>query len=187
MERNEDFNFKQIPGEKIDDNRPKTQAKPLISIITAYYNCKKYIMQTANSILNQTFPYWEWIIMNDGSNEEGTEELLSKLENMDSRIHVYNQKNAGRLEARDNAIKKSNCDFIFVLDSDDMIDKTYLECAYFTMKTNPDATWAYADTITFDGQNFLWKKVFNCEQEKRENILPVCALIKKDALLEVGA
>ena len=186
MERNEDFNFKQIPGEKIDDNRPKTQAKPLISIITAYYNCKKYIMQTANSILNQTFPYWEWIIMNDGSNEEGTEELLSKLENMDSRIHVYNQKNAGRLEARDNAIKKSNCDFIFVLDSDDMIDKTYLECAYFTMKTNPDATWAYADTITFDGQNFLWKKVFNCEQEKRENILPVCALIKKDALLEVG-
>lgn len=186
MERNEDFNFKQIPGEKLDAKRPKAQEKPLISIITAYYNCKKYIMQTANSILNQTFPYWEWIIVNDGSNEEGTQELLSKLENMDSRIHVYNQKNAGRLEARDNAIKKSNCDLIFVLDSDDMIDKTYLECAYFTMKTNPDATWAYADTVTFDGQNFLWKKVFDCEQEKKENILPVCALIKKDALLEVG-
>ena len=72
-----------------------------------------------------------------------------------------NQKNAGRLEARDNAIKKANCDLVFVLDSDDMIDKTYLECAYFTMKTNPDATWAYGDTVTFDGQNFLWKKVFD--------------------------
>lgn len=186
MEKNEDFNFKQIPGEVLNTEFIKTNKKPVISIITAYYNCKKYIMETANSILNQTFPYWEWIIVNDGSAEEGTKELLTKLENMDSRIHVYNQKNAGRLEARDNAIKKSNCDLIFVLDSDDMIDKTYLECAYFTLKTNPDATWAYADVVTFDGQNFLWKKVFDCEQEKKENILPVCALIKKEALLEVG-
>ena len=186
MEKNEDFNFKQIPGEVLEKDLAVYDGKPVISIITAYYNCKKYIMQTANSILNQTFPYWEWIIVNDGSNEEGTKEILSELEKMDSRIHIYNQKNAGRLEARDNAVKKAKCDLIFVLDSDDMIDKTFLECAYFTMKTNPDATWAYADTVTFDGQNFLWKKVFDCEQEKKENILPVCALIKKEALLEVG-
>lgn len=186
MEKNENFNFKQIPGEVLEKNLAIHDGKPLVSIITAYYNCKNYIMQTANSVINQTFPHWEWIIMNDGSNEEGTEEILSKLEKMDSRIHVYNQENAGRLAARDNAVKKSNCDLVFILDSDDMIDKTYIECAYFTMKTNPDATWAYADTITFDGQNFLWKKVFDCEQEKKENILPVCALIKKDALLEVG-
>ena len=186
MEKNEDFNFKQIPGESLDKNRPKAKEKPLISIITAYYNCAKYIEQTANSILNQTFPYWEWIIMNDGSTEKGTKDLLDKIEKMDERIHVYNQKNAGRLEARDNAIKKANCDLVFILDSDDMIDKTYLECAYFTMKTNPDATWAYGDTVTFDGQNFLWKKVFDCEQEKKENILPVCSLIKKQALIDAG-
>ena len=186
MEKNEDFNFKQIPGDVLEKDRIKEMGKTLISIITAYYNCKKYIFETANSILNQTFPYWEWIIMDDGSNEEGSKETFEELEKLDSRIHVYHQKNAGRLEARDNAIKKSKCELIFVLDSDDMIDKTYLECAYFTMLTNPDATWAYADTVTFDGQNFLWKKVFDCEQEKRENILPVCSLIKKKALLEVG-
>ena len=186
MEKNEDFNFKQIPGDVLEKDRIKEMGKTLISIITAYYNCKKYIFETANSILNQTFPYWEWIIMDDGSNEEGSKETFEELEKLDSRIHVYHQKNAGRLEARDNAIKKSKCELIFVLDSDDMIDKTYLECAYFTMLTNPDATWAYADTVTFDAQNFLWKKVFDCEQEKRENILPVCSLIKKKALLEVG-
>ena len=186
MEKNEDFNFKQIPGDVLEKDRIKEMGKPLISIITAYYNCKKYIFETANSILNQTFPYWEWIIMDDGSNEEGSKETFEELEKLDSRIHVYHQKNAGRLEARDNAIKKAKCELIFVLDSDDMIDKTYLECAIFTMLTNPDATWAYADTVTFDGQNFLWKKVFDCEQEKRENILPVCSLIKKKALLEVG-
>lgn len=185
MEKNEDFNFKQIPGQKLNITS-KNSGKPLISIATGYYNCKDYIMQTAYSVLNQTFPYWEWNIINDGSTEEGTNEILSKLEKLDSRIHVYNQKNAGRLEARDNAVKKANCDLVFILDSDDCIDKTFLECAYFTLLTNPDATWAYADTITFDGHNFLWKKLFECEQEKKENILPVCALIKKQAIFDVG-
>ena len=185
MEENKNFNFKQIPGLELNKDILNS-GEPLISIATAYYNCKDYIMQTAYSVINQTFPYWEWNIINDGSTEEGTTEILEQLENLDSRIHIYNQKNAGRLNARDNAVKKANCDLVFILDSDDVIDKTYLECSYFTMLTNPDATWAYADTVTFDGQNFLWKKVFDCEQEKKDNILPVCALIKKKAILDVG-
>ena len=181
----EDFDFKLQPGQKLERSA-KPSGKPLISIATAYYNCKDYIMQTANSILNQTFPFWEWNIVNDGSKEEGTKEILEKLEKLDSRIHVINQENAGRLVARDNAVKKAKADLVFILDSDDVIDKTYLECAYFTMLTNPDATWAYADTVTFDGQEFLWKKLFDCEEEKKENLLPVCALIKKQAILDVG-
>lgn len=185
MEKNEDFNFKQIPGRKLNI-KSKNSGEPLISIATGYYNCKEYIMQTANSVLNQTFPYWEWNIINDGSTEEGTDEILSELEKLDSRIHVYKQQNAGRLEARDNAVKKAKCDLVFILDSDDCIDETFLECAYFTLLTNPDATWVYSDTVTFDGHNFLWKKLFECEQEKKENILPVCALIKKQAIFDVG-
>jgi len=77
MEENENFNFKQIPGQKLEVNSIN-DGKPLISIATAYYNCKEYIMQTAYSILNQTFPYWEWNIVNDGSTEEGTEEILKE-------------------------------------------------------------------------------------------------------------
>lgn len=185
MENNKDFNFEQVPGKVLDKNLSINDGKPLISIATAYYNCKDYIMQTAYSVLNQTFPYWEWNIINDGSTEEGTSEILKEVESLDSRIHVYNQENAGRLVARDNAIKKANSDLVFILDSDDCIDKTYLECAYFTMLTNPDAAWAYTDSVTFDGQNFLWKKVFDCEQEKKENILTVTALIRKQAILDV--
>lgn len=185
MEKNEDFNFKQIPGERLNIIA-KNKGEPLISIATAYYNCKDYIMQTAYSVLNQTFPYWEWNIINDGSTEKETDKILSKLEKLDDRIHVYNQENKGRLEARDNAVRKAKSDLVFILDSDDCIDKTFLECAYFTLLTNPDATWAYADVVTFDGHNFLWKKLFECEQEKRENILPVCALIRKQAIFDVG-
>ena len=67
MEKNEDFNFKQVPGLELNKVCSK-EGEPLISIATAYYNSKDYIMQTAYSVLNQTFPFWEWNIVNDGSN-----------------------------------------------------------------------------------------------------------------------
>lgn len=185
MKESENFNFKQVPGQNLEI-KSINDGEPIISIATAYYNNKKYIMQTAYSILNQTFPYWEWNIINDGSTEEGTDEILKQIEKLDKRIHVYNQENKGRLETRDNAVKKAKCDLVFIIDSDDVIDKTYLECAYFTMLTNKDATWAYSDLVTFEGKEFLWKKLFDSEQEKKENLLPVCALIRKQAILDVG-
>ena len=48
MEENKNFNFKQIPGEVLENNVIKSEGKPLISIITAYYNCKKYINMLFN-------------------------------------------------------------------------------------------------------------------------------------------
>lgn len=180
------FDYKMVPGQEIIKNKSINDKEPIISIITAYYNCKKYIRQTANSIINQTFPYWEWIIINDGSTEEGTEETLQEIAALDSRIKIFNEKNQGRIIARDTAISKSQCDLIFVLDSDDVIDRTMLECCYWTLKTNPKASWVYADLVNFDGQEFLWKKIFDCNIEKKENIISVCALIKKEALLDVG-
>ncbi len=186
MEKNENFNFEVVPGREIKKKLALNDGEALISIATAYYNCKDYIMQTAYSILNQTFPYWEWNIVNDGSTEEGTKDILEEVAKLDSRIHIINQENQGRLVARDNAVKTAKSDLVFILDSDDCIDETYLETAYFSMLTNPDASWAYSDLVTFDGKKFLWKKIFDCEEEKKENLLPVCALIKKQAILDVG-
>lgn len=59
------FDYTFEPGKFLNKELSIPEGKPLISIITAYYNCKEYIMQTANSVLNQTFPYWEWVIVND--------------------------------------------------------------------------------------------------------------------------
>ena len=180
------FDYSMLPGKELSKIKYNNDGEPLISIITGYYNCKKYIKETANSIINQTFPYWEWIIINDGSTEEGTEETLKEIANMDSRIKIYNEKNQGRILARDTAISKAKCDLLFIIDSDDMIDRTMLECCYWTLQTNPKASWVYADLVNFDGQEYLWKQIFECEKEKKENILPVCSLIRKEALLDVG-
>lgn len=180
------FDYSMVPGKILNQKQPINDKEPIISIITGYYNCKSYIKQTAYSILNQTFPYWEWIIINDGSTEEGTKEILEEIASLDHRIKIFNEKNQGRIKTRDTAIKKAKCDLLFILDADDVIDKTMLECSYWTLKTNPKASWVYADLVNFDGQEFLWKQIFNIETEKKENIIPVCSLIKKEVLLEVG-
>jgi glycosyltransferase involved in cell wall biosynthesis len=162
--------------------------KPLISIVTPYYNSQKYIEETANSIFNQTFPYWEWIIVDDESTDEEAVTKLETIKKMDSRIKVFRKNNEGPAAARDYALKRTNpsTKYIMFLDSDDQIDKTYFECCYWTLETHPEASWACTDVINFDGQEFLWRKWYNPEWEKDENILMMCSFVRKSAIEEVG-
>ena len=65
------FDFNNRPIKLNQNNKLVVENfEPVISVITAYYNGKKYIDETVNAILNQTYPYFEWIIVNDGSTDE---------------------------------------------------------------------------------------------------------------------
>ena len=122
IEKNVFFDFKKQPG-KIKIDRIKIN-NPKISVITSYYNYKDYIMQTYYSLNNQTFPYWEWIIVNDGSTEDGTEEILNNLKSLDERIKVYDKVNEGLAKGRDYGISKASTELIFPLDADDLMEPT---------------------------------------------------------------
>ena len=61
--------------------------KPIISIITPFYNAEEYIEETAKSLLSQTFTNFEWIIVDDGSKKQA-KERLKEIEKKDSRIKV---------------------------------------------------------------------------------------------------
>lgn len=75
---------------------------------------------------------------------------------------------------------------IFPLDSDDLMDKTMLECSYFALKSFPKATWAYADVVGFGSMRYLDSKPFNVEKMKTDNQITATALIRKDRVLELG-
>lgn len=183
------IDYSKTPGRKLEKIEFEGQEnEPIISIVTAYYNSQKYIEQTANSILNQTFPTWEWIIVDDGSTEKEAIEKLNEIEKMDKRIRILHKKNGGPAETKDYGIERANpkSKYIMILDSDDLINKTYLECAYWTLETNPDAGWTYTDVINFDGQEFLWRKWFDPEWQKKENLLVQASMVRKDKLQEIG-
>lgn len=178
------------PGRKLNkiDFEIDDKQEPIISIITPYYNSQKYIEETANSIFNQTFPYWEWIIIDDASTEEEAQSKLKEIQKKDERIKVFHKNNEGPAAARDYGLARTHpsTKYIMFLDSDDQIDKTYFECCYWALETNPKASWACSDVINFDGQEFLWRKWYNPEWEKDENILMMCSFVRKSAIEEVG-
>ena len=80
----------------------------LVSIITPTYNHEKFIGKCIESVLAQSYPHWEQIIVDDGSND-GTEEIVASYN--DERIKYIKQENKGiwRLkETYNKALKNSN-------------------------------------------------------------------------------
>lgn len=183
------MNYKNYPGKELKKYGDLlNKNKPTIAIITPFYNSGEIVMETFNSIMNQTYPYFEWIIVDDGSTKKESLNLLKKLESSDPRIKTFTKKNEGPAMARDYGISKISKDvkYVFFLDSDDLIDPTTLECLYWALETNKDASFAYTTVVNFGAREFLWEKYFTVSQEKEENLITVSSLVRKEDLLEVG-
>ncbi|MBR2543500.1 sugar transferase [Candidatus Saccharibacteria bacterium] len=99
--------------------------KPLVSIIIPVFNGEKVILETINSIWQQTYKNWEAIIVDDVSTD-GTRELLKKVKSRKIRV-IKLRKNGGAAKARNRGIQEAKGDFICFLDADDLWHPEKLE------------------------------------------------------------
>lgn len=120
-----------------DMDKKKTQTDyGLVSIITPNYNCGRYIEQTINSVLKQSYRHWEMLIQDDCSTDGSYETALNYM-HKDSRIKVErNERNCGAAATRNNAIRRSNGQWLAFLDSDDLWKPEKLELQLKWMKDN---------------------------------------------------
>ncbi len=176
-----EFNFKLEPGRKLYNNREYVETFPLISVIVPFYNSEKFIEQTIKSILNQTFPSYEILIIDDGSTNKMALEKLEQIKELDKRIKVFHKQNEGLATTRDYGASKSNehARYLMFIDDDDLIEPTFLECGFWTLETNKDAAWAYSDSLGFGAIEYTWNKYFSSEKMKKENDLVSAALVRK--------
>ncbi len=107
----------------------------LVSIITPCYNGSKYIIETIESVLNQTYKNWEMIIVDDGSKDESSQ-IIKKYVNQDQRIKYIYQNNAGSAAARNNGIRNATGRYIVLLDADDIWDEDFLTEQLAFMRKN---------------------------------------------------
>lgn len=106
------------------------------SVIIPLYNKEKYITQTLESVLSQSFTNFEVIIVNDGS----TDMSLAEVEKIyDDRIKIFNQKNKGASAARNFGIDVSKTDYIAFIDADDLWHKEHLQIIYNLIADYPKA------------------------------------------------
>jgi len=108
---------------------------PDISIIVPVYKVEKYIHRCVDSILSQTFPNFELILVDDGS-PDTCGKICDDYAKKDSRIHVIHQKNGGLSAARNTGIdyvmKSSGSHWLAFVDSDDWVHPDYLKVLYQT-------------------------------------------------------
>ena len=121
---------------------------PKVSVILPVYNVEPYLDEALCSLENQTLKDIEIIAVNDGSTDN-SEEILKRHQAKDNRIGYYNQTNQGQAAARNLALKHATGEFIYCMDSDDVIVEDTLETCYnYINKTK-------ADFIFFDGDILL--------------------------------
>lgn len=124
-------------------------SKPLVSIITPSYNSEEYIDETIQSVLAQTYPNWEMIIVDDFS-KDSTKDIVKRYISSDNRIKLFElTHNSGPSVARNTAISKAKGSFIAFLDSDDVWLPNKLEVQVAYMLDN-NYTFTYTPSIQID-------------------------------------
>jgi len=98
---------------------PQVADLPLVSVIVPAYNAEAYVEQTLKSLLDQTYPNLEIIVVDDGSTD-GTAQRVEAMAREHSRIRLVRQPNRGVAAARNRAIEESRGEFIAPVDADDI-------------------------------------------------------------------
>lgn len=180
------FEHYEQPGLSLKRKLNLYNQKPLVSVITPFYNAGRFFEQTFNCIMNQTFPWFEWIIVNDGSTNQKDIDTLNRLAVLDNRIRIINQKNMGLAAARNTGFREAKTDIVTQIDADDIISPQFLEYTFWGLYYNQDADWTYTWSTGFWGQHYLWREHWDAERLRTFNFLIEIATIRKRAWKEVG-
>ncbi|MGL5196776.1 MAG: glycosyltransferase family 2 protein [Chroococcales cyanobacterium] len=116
---------------------------PEISIIIPAYNAESTLVETIESVLQQTFTDFEILVINDGS-QDCTQTLAEAIP--DPRVQVLTYPNGGVCAARNRGISRAKGKYIAFLDADDLWTGDKLELQWAALQENPQAGVAYSST-----------------------------------------
>lgn len=139
-----------------------------VSVIIPIYNVEKYLTECLESIINQTLKDIEIILINDGSTDN-TYEIIEKYQKIDNRIKVINQINQGQSVARNNGLEISVGEYVYFMDSDDLLELTALETCYVKSKKENLDFLIFDSDIFFE--NLDLEKKYNNFKKNREKKL----------------
>lgn len=130
--------------------------KVKVSVIIPVYNVQDYLEETLNSILNQSLREIEILAINDGSTDKSFE-ILEIYRKKDRRIKIISQENQGQSIARNKGIDLSKGEYIYFMDSDDLIELNLLEDCYKLSILNK-LDFLFFDALSFS-ENFEKEKL----------------------------
>lgn len=110
---------------------------PVVSVIITVYNGEEHVEQAINSVLQQSLPEFELVIVDDGSDDQ-TPQILANTQAGDSRVRVITMPRIGRAKALNLGWKESTGTYIAILDADDLAEPDRLEKQVAFLKSHPE-------------------------------------------------
>ncbi|MBM2832896.1 MAG: glycosyl transferase family 2 [Candidatus Brocadiaceae bacterium] len=126
--------------------------RPSVSVIMSVYNGERFMAAAIESILNQTFTNFEFLITDDGSTDE-TPAILCAYASKDDRVRVIRQKNAGLTDTLNRMVKIAQGEFVARMDADDLSFPERLKRQIEKMREKPDYLVTGCWFRTLDGNN----------------------------------
>lgn len=167
---------------------------PTVSVVMAVYNTEKYLAQAVESILNQTFGNFEFIIIDDGSTD-GSLKILEAYAAKDKRICLISRENQGISRTRNELLAKAKGEFLAVMDSDDIALPERLARQVEFLEHNRDVVGVGCAREVIDEKG----RLLICAEEPEDNdriqqsmlagFCSICnpsAMIRRSSLIEVG-
>lgn len=130
--------------------------KPIVSIIIPVYNAQRYLRETLDSVLQQTFQNYEVIAVNDGSMDESLM-ILNEYADRDSRIRVIDKANSGVSDTRNTGIAQAQGTYLCFLDADDLLLADYLS-VMVNIAQETDAQMVVCDYVPFHNTQHCFPK-----------------------------
>lgn len=167
---------------------------PIVSVNIPIYNCKSYLKEAIESILNQTFQDFELILCNDGSTDNSLE-IAQSFAAKDSRIMVISRRNLGIVATRNELLANSRGKFIAVLDCDDVALPNRLALQVQYLEEHPEVVCVGGDSRLIDNKGRYLTTLVHIRGNEAINesalagngaITQSCAMIRTDVLRKIG-
>lgn len=133
-----------------------------VSVIMPCFNAEKYISESIESVLNQTYENFEIILVDDSSTDNTPNIIKKYVQKHGDKLKYISQPNQGPSAARNNGVRNSTGDLIAFLDSDDIYVKDSLEKKIMKLKSDKELTLVYSDAfIIYESEltNYHYKKI----------------------------
>lgn len=151
--------------------RDLKMVKGMISVVIPVYNAEKYLQETIQSVLNQTYQNFEIVAVNDGSSDHSLE-ILQQFD--DARLRIISKDNSGVSDTRNVAIEAAEGEYVCFLDSDDYLAPQYIQRLYDTAIAH-DADMVVCNYTTFRGS-----PAFNGQK------LDAISVLRTEVLVQAG-
>lgn len=144
----------------------------LVSVIVPVYNVEKYLVECLESILHQTYSLWECVLVDDGSTDSSGD-ICDEYSTKDQRFKVIHKENGGISSARNCSMKYIRGGYITFVDSDDCLDRFFLEKGMRCAEESKSDVIQLSSTrdVTLLGANLNSKFVcLNADQVRKDTL-----------------